>query len=271
MTDTTVSPPAPADAAAVSSASDVKTIVKPVANAVAILKFLGAANAPATATQIARKLQINTSTCFNILRTLVGEGMVDFDSSGKTYRVGLGLVKFVRNVLSDNHHLTAVNYRLHELAETFRVTATLWRRVGVDRMVLVTAENSSADLGIHLRIGMRLPTLLGSTGRAVATRLGRSRDQLRTDFEKLRWVQPFTFDDYWADAVAAEGRGWAVDDGFFAAGVQTLSAPILDAAGALTAYSVTALTFRGHHDDRQVARMGEAVSRLARDLTGVLH
>lgn len=249
---------------------DVRTVVKPVANAVAILRFLGEAQSPATATQIARKLQINTSTCFNILRTLAGEGMIDFDPTDKTYRIGYGLVKFVRSMLSDSEPFLAASNYLHELAETFRVTATIWRRVGLQRMILVAAEHSSADLRIQLRIGMRLPILLGSTGRAIATRLGRSKSDLSADFKKLVWARPLGFEEYWAEAELAAERGFAVDDGAFAAGVQTISAPILNGEGRLSHYSVTVLTFQGRHDPAEIERIGQAVARTARDLGPVL-
>ena len=44
------------------------TVVRPVSNAVGILKYLGRTGNAETVTNIARTLNINTSTCFNILR-----------------------------------------------------------------------------------------------------------------------------------------------------------------------------------------------------------
>ena len=55
--------------------------VKPVVNAVRILRYLTQKGAPERAADIARHLAINPSTCFNILRTLVAEDVVDFNPS----------------------------------------------------------------------------------------------------------------------------------------------------------------------------------------------
>ena len=47
--------------------------VKPVANAIRILRHLSQSGAPERSVDIARRLSINHSTCFNILRTMVME------------------------------------------------------------------------------------------------------------------------------------------------------------------------------------------------------
>ena len=69
--------------------------VKPVVNAVRILRYLTHTGAPERAADIARHLSINPSTCFNILRTLVAEDVVDFNGRSKTYSAGLGLARLL--------------------------------------------------------------------------------------------------------------------------------------------------------------------------------
>ena len=46
-----------------------------------ILRHLTDQPAPLGVTRIARDLQLNASTCFNLLRTLVHEGLVNFDET----------------------------------------------------------------------------------------------------------------------------------------------------------------------------------------------
>ena len=70
-------------------------IVKPVVNAVRILRYLTQKGSPERAADIARQLAINPSTCFNILRTLVSEDVVDFNPLSKTYSAGLGLARLM--------------------------------------------------------------------------------------------------------------------------------------------------------------------------------
>lgn len=245
--------------------SELKAAVKPVSHAMAILRRLATADESQTATQIARGLQLNTSTCFNILRTLVLEGAVDFNSNTKTYATGHGVVKLVRSAFFDTAALAAARPAMQNLAEEFGVTAALWRRMGLSRMVLVATEASSANLRIHLRIGQRLPVLLGSSGRVLAPHLNLSEAELREAFRSLRWSRPLDFDDYWTEVQDAAARGWAMDDGYFSAGIVTVSAPVLDPAAGAT-HSITALMFRGQHTERTLTAVGQAVSRLAKQL-----
>jgi len=97
-------------------APEVKTLVKPVANAIAILRYVGQQGGVHTATSVAKALGINTSTCFSILRTLHAEGMVVFDRTGKTYAIGFGLTKLIRSMPA-NDHLEAVRPDVYDLAE----------------------------------------------------------------------------------------------------------------------------------------------------------
>ena len=82
-------------------------IVKPVVNAVRILRHLAHTGAPERAADIARHLSINPSTCFNILRTLVAEDVVDFNGLSKTYSAGLGLARLVEQLVTQGQRSSA--------------------------------------------------------------------------------------------------------------------------------------------------------------------
>ena len=220
-------------------------------------------------TQLARLLSINPSTCFNILRTLVAEGVVEFHESSKSYTVGLGLMQLVEGVMTESERLAKVKPRIHEIAERYGVTLLLWRRVGTDRILLVSVENSSADLQIHLRAGQRLPLLLGATGRVVATRLGLTKQQLKDKFRALRWAGRISFEEYWRDAQTAAERGWAVDEGNFSTGATTVAAPVLNSAGGVS-HSIVAIMFRGQKDQPTIKRIAQDLILLSRDLAAAL-
>jgi DNA-binding IclR family transcriptional regulator len=63
------------------------TPIKPVINAIRILRYLSCYQAAARASKVAHDLSINPSPCFNILRTLVGEDVLSFDAVSKTYQL----------------------------------------------------------------------------------------------------------------------------------------------------------------------------------------
>jgi DNA-binding IclR family transcriptional regulator len=243
--------------------------VKPVSNAIEILRYLSKSRQPATVTELARQLSINPSTCFNILRTLVWEGLIDFDEPSKCYAVGVGVVKLAEGVLNEGERLASLKEKIHEVAERYGVTLLLWRRIGDDRMLLVLVENSSADLQIHLRTGQRLPLLLGATGRVVASHLGLTRQSLKEKFLTLRWARRLSFEEYWRDVQAAARLGWAVDDGFFGAGVTTVAAPVFDRADRVS-HSLVAIMFRGQHVQTSLKRVAHDLIQLSSNLSAAL-
>ncbi|MDE8654516.1 IclR family transcriptional regulator [Novosphingobium album (ex Liu et al. 2023)] len=249
---------------------EVKTLVKPVSNAINILRFLAAEGRPATSTQIARHLGINASTCFNILRTLAHEGMVSFDNVAKTYGIGLELGKLAGTALQQGERLSAARPLLHDFAEEFGVTMALWRRVGSDRMVLTIVEHSSSALSIVMREGQRLPVLLGSSGRVVATHLGLTKRQVQKEFKSLRWASPLSFETFWEEAERATEVGWATDRGNFAAGIQTVAAPVYEPGGRI-AFTAVAFMFLGQYGDDKIVRMGESLTALGRELSRTIY
>lgn len=244
-------------------------MVKPVASAIQILRHLTQTGTPERATDIARHLSINPSTCFNILRTLVAEEVVDFDPLSKTYSAGLGLARLVEKLVTQGQRLQLAMPLMHDLAAEYRVTVTLWRRLGTDRIVLVGSESSPTDLHIGMPAGQRLPILMGASGRLYATKLDLTDEQLRSGFDSLRWAQPISYDAYLREVERTRQRGWARDDGFFAIGVLTIAAPVCDRSGNI-AFTVSTVTIRGDRSDENVDALGEAVRALGQRLESVL-
>jgi DNA-binding IclR family transcriptional regulator len=250
--------------------SEARTIVKPVANAIAILRYMAGKQEASTATQIARDLKINTSTCFNILRTMTREGVVSFEPVGKTYKPGMELLKLASSIATEDNRLMASRPLLHRYAERHGVTICIWRRTSLTRNSLVAIEHPSGTLRIHLQIGQHLPVLLGSAGRVMATRLNLTKAQIRKEFKEVRWFRAPDFEAFWSDAQAAAERGWAIDDGNYSPGVLTLAAPVTNQRGEV-GYVITALTFRDQHSNHDVEGLGTDLAKLADELSTVLH
>lgn len=244
-------------------------MVKPVANAIRILRYLAQTAAPERAADIARHLSINQSTCFNILRTLVSEDVIDFNPMSKMYSVGLGLAKLADQLVTQGQRVEHARPVMETLAARFQVTVTLWRRMGTDRIVLVSSVASPTALRIDMPAGQRLPLLMGASGRLFVGQLGWTEDEARTEFEHIRWSRALSFDTYWREVTRAKRRGWAVDDGHFANGILTVAAPVRDPAGAV-AFTISAVMIRGQHDDAGVDAIGEALRDAGTELARTL-
>lgn len=72
---------------------------RPLVGGLSVLRYLAAAQTPVGVSRIARDLELNPSTCFNLLKTLVHEGLAVFDETTKTYSVGLGLLALAKGTL----------------------------------------------------------------------------------------------------------------------------------------------------------------------------
>lgn len=246
-------------------------VVKPVVNAIGILRYLALKGAPERAADIARHLQINPSTCFNILRTLVAEDVVDFNTLSKTYSAGLGLARLADQLVTQGQRIQLALPFMRELAIERGLTVTLWRRMGNDRIVLVSSESSPTDLHIYMPLGQRLPILMGASGRLFVGGMNLSEDELRVAFATIRWARSLTFEEYFDQVRLAQDCGWAVDDGYFSDGVLAIAAPVHDASHKI-AYTVSAVMIRTQNGDidTRIKVLGESLKELSKQLETVL-
>lgn len=238
-------------------------IVGAVVNAAKIMRFLRATPGPATVTQITRGVEINPSTCFNILRTLIQEDFVQFDSTSKTYQLSLGLVGLAQGALEHSSQLHILKPHIEELAHKYRMTAAIWRRVSDNRMMLVSAAESDAPIRIYARVGSRSPLLLGASGRVLTAYSSLSRAALKERFQKLRLARPLDFETYLEQLEDVRRIGYAIDDGYVTPGTITIAAPVLEAGGTVN-FTCSAILFNGQYDDHQVAAITKDLKRVGR-------
>lgn len=243
--------------------------VKPVVNAIRILRFLSESGAPERAVDIARKLKINPSTCFNILRTLVSEDMVEFSAMSKRYSAGLGLARLVEQFVTQGQKVQLAKPLLENFAARSKVTVTLWRRIGKDRIVIVSSAACPSDVRIDMSEGQRLPILMGASGRLFASQIELQSDATREMFDNIRWGTGLSFEEYCGQVADAWKKGWAIDDGYFSIGILAVAAPVYSPSETID-FTVSAVMFRGQKDDEGIAELGEALCKLGDELKNVL-
>ena len=193
-----------------------------------VLRYLASASGTHGVSRIAKDLDINPSTCFNLLKTLVHERLVSFDHTTKTYTIGLGLVELAKGSLEKASYVRLMRPHMQELAERHNITTTLWQRTRDDRVVLVDLAESGSTMRIHMSIGQRLPMYIAALGRCMAAHSGLSVIELRRKLSELRWEDGPGFEAYMREVEFVRQHGYAVDNGNYVKGVTTVSAPILD-------------------------------------------
>lgn len=201
-----------------------------VGNAVAILRHLAQSGTPGGVAAIARNTGISVSSCFNILRTLASERLVDFNEIDKTYRIGMGMLEFSIPLLGVNQ-ADLIRPRLVQLAQGRSCLICLWNITADERMQLADRVTSELSVRVEMALGSRLPAYVGAVGRCYAANSGLGEAELETRFAPLRWQSPPDFGAYLADVRAAARDGYALDMGQLFKGLEIAGALVTDAKG----------------------------------------
>ena len=248
-----------ANSVAVSAAPEVpdKRVGAPSAG-LAVLRYLNQTGTRAGVSRIARDVQLNPSTCFNLLRTLVYEDLVTFDPQTKTYGLGLGLIELAKGALDQASHARFMRPHLEAIAARHHVTATLWQRAGSDRVVLIDRAESDTAMRVHMQIGQRLPMYVAALGRCMAAHSGLGKPALRQAFKFLRWESPPTFEHYWKSVQAARASGFT-----------TVWGVVLDRDG-LPFMALSAVGFEAQLTATKVAALGADLRERAASVSGTL-
>ncbi|MBP0630485.1 IclR family transcriptional regulator [Cupriavidus sp. AcVe19-1a] len=231
-----------------------------------VLRYLASSSAAHGVSRIAKDLDLNASTCFNLLKTLVHERLVTFDESTKTYSIALGLVELAKGSLEKASYVRLMRPHLQELAARHNITTTLWQEARDDRVVLVDLAESSSTMRIHMSIGQRLPRYIAALGRCMAAHSGLSVVELRRKVSELRWESGPSFETYMRDVEHVRHHGYAVDNGNYVKGVLTVSSPILDAQGH-PLMAMSAVGFATQFSDSSLQALSEDLRERCREAT----
>lgn len=244
--------------------------VRPVVNALSILRHLGQKGGPDNVSGIARATGLHLSNCFNILKTLTFEGLITFDPATKAYALGFGLVQLAQSVLTQSGRSELIRPLLQQVAQRFSVTVTLWKIESASRSLIVSVTPGTDAIEIHMPVGQRVDLLNGAFGRVYAFHTGISRSRLRVQLEAIPFAREPAFATYWKEVQAVGELGWAADDESYAIGVASIAVPILDSSSALT-HGLTATMFKGQLDRKQHGELATSLLKLAPDIATLLH
>lgn len=236
--------------------------------AVAILRYLGGASAPAGVQEVARALDIVPSTCLHILRSLVHEGMLTVDPASKRYRLGPAVLRLARDMARSDAFVQAVQPRLDRVSSAFNVTAAAATLDGPDRIIIVATSQVSPSLGISVRVGSRFPAMVSAIGMCLAARDDSSRGDYARRIEALTWQNPPAFAQWTAAVERARRDGYAVDHGYFIEGMTVVAVPVLDLERRPSRF-VAALGFSRELEGEAGARLGATLTRAAAELSDV--
>lgn len=203
---------------------------------------------------IARVTGLSPSSCLNLLKTLVDEGVVERDARTKSYRLARAWA--ASEALRDGAGQGLVDRAqplITQFARRHDAAVALWKVISRERVRAVSRAESDAGMRVAMADGQRQPLGGGAVGRALAAAQRVAPDELARRFEPVRWQAPLSLADYAAQVETATARGYAVDDGFAFRGICTVAVAI---AGVMPGFCLSASMFAGRSAP-EVAALGE--------------
>jgi len=240
-----------------------------VVQATRILRRLAHAPAPMTVSTVARETAISPSSCFKLLRTLVAERLVIFDTRSKTYALGLGVLEIASSLYA-RPQAELIRPLLDRLAREQDVLVALWEVTPDERYVLIDRVYVDSAIRVEMRIGQRLPAYAGAIGRCIAAVRQLSVGELRQRFQGLRWQVPISFEAYLEDVRHAQREGYAFDLGKTFDGIHSVGTVATDAA-ANPRLGIGCLSIGGRRGAEDLAQIGRRLRSIAQEVGSALY
>jgi len=218
-----------------------------VRNAARLLKEFSRADRELGVSELARRLDLGTSTVYRLLATLTDERLLERGRARGTYKLGIALHDLGSAVSShlDLHEaaMPAMASLRHSTGETVQLAVL----DGLDSVYVERLE-SPYTVRIFARAGTRLPATTTSTGKVLLAALSPDELELRLRaWQPRRWT-PHSIVDPAALRVQLReiaDRGWADNREESRIGVTSVGAPVRDRDGdVIAALSVAAPTSR---------------------------
>ncbi|MCB2077041.1 MAG: IclR family transcriptional regulator [Novosphingobium sp.] len=264
MTETITLPPE-SDLAKAVKASKAPAISR----AAAVLRLLGKSDAPMPLQAIAKKLGLVPSTCLYVLRALVDEELVAFDTDTKRYALDAGVLTLARQWLRRNRFADLAQPVLDRISQQFGLTMLGVQVFGLDHIVVTAISQSSQNFQLSTQIGSRFPALISATGRLIAAFGGYDDSDLRGRFETLRWDDPPTFDEWKGQVATSREQGFAVDPGNYISGVTVVAAPVWK-GGRRPSHALVAIGIGSAVKGERLPELQDALLASARNLSDQL-
>lgn len=227
-----------------------------------LLTVMEDAGRPMNATELARAVKLSAPTVLRILSAL--EKYHFSEKSQGYYRLGVAMLPLAHAFLLENKLTHVALPVLQELAQASEETASLFVRLGFQRVVVQRVEGKH-PLRYILPIGQRLPLHLG-VGKVLAAAM--PEDELRQMLDSLGEMQlangaRLTKQALLADLERIRRQGYAVSLNERAIGTTSVGAPVCDTQGR----TIAAVAVVGSSDrmkPKQIERLSIEVRGAAR-------
>lgn len=192
-----------------------------------ILEFLARAQTPLGVTEIAGPLQLNKSTVFNLVYTLVDLGILE-SVPGNKVRLGLKLYALSRDSNAGGLLVSKIRPFLEEINRRTKLSVFLGLRSNL-KAVIMDKVDSPHDIKISSSKGMQIPLIAGSHGKALLSLLPEDeRDKILKEKNLKKFTsQTCTRPDRYREMVRQTAADrFALDDEEYLEGIRSLAVPL---------------------------------------------
>ena len=193
----------------------------------AILALFAKTNHPLGISEISKQLSLNKSTVFNTIHTLADLNVLENGTDGK-FRFGTRLFTLGNAAGKRSELIQTVHPYLEAINRVTKLSAFLGIRSDLSA-VIIDKVDSAHDIKISSEIGMQLPLLAGSGGKALLSLLpDKDLDRILSGNELKKFTLHTHIDksDYRREIEETRRQGIAYDIEEYLEGVVALAVPL---------------------------------------------
>lgn len=229
-----------------------------------LYETFAATQAPLALSELARKLRMPASTCFNLIRTFESRGYLYAAGDRRALYPTKRMLMLTQEISLHDPVGDEVLQRLAELRDITGETVVLSSRTR-GRVTYLAVVESRQRIRYSAKVGETRPIEVNSMGKALMSLLtSADRRALAADFafERLTDKTLDTPDAYLADIERSISRGWFLNDGESVADVIAIAVPVVMRG---FAFAVTVAGPR-HRMGGRIEACAEEVMAACRDL-----
>jgi DNA-binding IclR family transcriptional regulator len=244
------------------------------ANALEVLRLLGARAAPVPAAAIAAELKLPRSTVYHLLKVLQAHGFVVHLPAERRYGLGAAALELGSAYSRQEPLRWIARSVLARLVSETGHSGHFVTLDGRDAMYLVE-ERAPGRPSLVTDVGVRLPAYLTASGLAMLAALPPAQVRAlwpsRADLSLRTAAGPRSLTELRAMLVETRRRGYAIENGTVTAGLASVAAPVLEHNGFPLA--AVALTYSVEDVDEPAAAalarsVIDAATAIARQIRG---
>ncbi len=246
-----------------------ENMVKSVSRALDIITLVSLKKGGLGVTEIANQIDINKSSVYRILSTLVQYGYIEQDSETGRYKLGYKLLEVSSKLLESIDLRAEARPYLQELEN---LTNEVIHLVVYDQGEVVYIEKLEGNetLRMHSKVGKRAPMHCTSVGKAILAYLPTNVVQDILDRKGMPMHTDKTItnkDNFLQELIEVRKRGYALDTEENEYGITCIAVPIFDHLGkVIAAVSISGPTMRMTKErmeklQSQMIQIGKKISK----------